>query len=47
MFMDDPKEGTNGRCGGMRTSDKSCAQHHDPNEINGRLDMPKADGVAA
>ena len=34
-----------GMLGGKRTSDKSCAQH--PEEIDGRVDNPKADGVAA
>ena len=30
-----------------RTSNKSCAQHRGPEEIDGRMDMPKAAGVAA
>ena len=33
--------------GGKRTSNKSCAQHRGPKEIDGRMDMPKAAGVAA
>ena len=33
--------------GGKRTSDKSCAQHRSPKEIDGLTNMPKADGVAA
>ena len=27
--------------------EKRCAQHRRPKEIDGRRDMPKADGVAA
>ena len=33
--------------GGKRTRDKSCTQHRGPEEIDGRMDMPKADGMAA
>ena len=33
--------------GGKRRSDKSCAQHHGREEIDGRMDLPKADGMAA
>ena len=33
--------------GGKRTSDKSCAQHRGSKEIAGRMEIPKADGVAS
>ena len=47
MFMGDKKEGHNiGFLAFKRTSDKSCAHHCGLEEIDGRMDMPKADGVA-
>ena len=36
-----------GISGGKRASDKSSALHCGPMVIDGRLDMPKADGVVA
>ena len=36
-----------GIVGGKRTSDMSCAQHLGPEKIDGRVDMPKAGGMAA
>ena len=33
--------------GGKRTRDKSCAQHRGPQEVDGRMDLPTAHGMAA
>ena len=42
------REGRRNICivGGQRESDKSCAQHRGPEEIDGRVGLPKFDGVA-
>ena len=33
--------------GGKRASNKNCAQHRGPEEIDQRMNMPKAEGMAA
>ena len=48
MFMSDKKEGeTLTFFDGKTTSDKSCAQHHVPEGNDGRMDIPKVDGMTA
>ena len=32
---------------GQRKRDESCAEHGGPEEVDGRVDMSKADGVAS
>ena len=47
MFMGDVKEENIGNLGCKRTCDKSGAQYRGPEESDGGMDMPKADGMAA
>ena len=48
MFMGDEKEGESlAFFGDKRTGDERCAQHRGSKEIDGRMDLPKADGMAA
>ena len=46
MFIGDEKEGKNGAvpcC--LREGDEGCVQHCGAEEIDGRVDLPKVDGV--